>query len=71
MTYQDVLSAPTCERRFFLHKLMDENEKKQEATEEQMAKMRSKSNKGAKGTRTTKVGGEQLKSKMKSGEIAN
>ena len=68
MTYQDVLSAPTCERRFFLNKLMNENQKKQEATEEQLERMK---NRGAKGTRTTKMGGEQLKSKLKSGEIAN
>lgn len=68
MTYQDVLAAPTCERRFFLRKLMDDNQKIQEATEEQQEKIK---NKGAKGTRTTKMGGEQLKAKMKSGEIAN
>tara|TARA_R110000803_G_scaffold74903_2_gene139012 strand:+ start:10150 stop:10356 length:207 start_codon:yes stop_codon:yes gene_type:complete len=68
MTYQDVLSAPTCERRFFLNKLINENEKKQEEAETRINNMNSK---GAKGTRTTKMGGEQLKSKMKSGEIAN
>ncbi len=68
MTYQDVLSAPTCERRFFLHKLMNENEKIQEEQEEQISKMR---NKNSKGSRTTKMGGEQLKSKMKNGGIAN
>jgi len=47
---------------------MNENEKRQEETEEQVSKMKSKGNKGS---RTTRVGGEQLKSKMKSGEIAN
>tara|TARA_R100000544_G_scaffold6152_1_gene2365 strand:- start:606 stop:749 length:144 start_codon:yes stop_codon:yes gene_type:complete len=47
---------------------MNENEKRQEETEEQVSKMK---NKGSKGSRTTRVGGEQLKSKMKSGEIAN
>lgn len=68
MTYQDVLSAPTCERRFFLHKLMNENEKIQEEQEERMSNIR---NKNSKGSRTTRMGGEQLKSKIKSGEIAN
>ena len=68
MTYQDVLSAPTCERRFFLHKLMNENEKIQEEQEERISNIR---NKNSKGSRTTRMGGEQLKSKIKSGEIAN
>ena len=68
MTYQDVLAAPTCERRFFLHKLMNDNEKRQEETEAQMQNMQ---NKNSKGSRTTKMGGEQLKQKLKSGEIAN
>tara|TARA_R110001592_G_scaffold93065_5_gene270523 strand:+ start:813 stop:995 length:183 start_codon:yes stop_codon:yes gene_type:complete len=59
---------PTCERRFFLNKLLNENQKRQEATEEQISKMSSSNSKGS---RTTKMGGEQLKAKMKSGEIAN
>ena len=67
MTYQDVLAAPTCERRFFLMKLVDHNQKKQEAMEERMRSAKG----GGKGTRTTRVGDEQLKSKLKSGEIPN
>ncbi len=67
-TYQDVLSMPTCERRFFLIRLMNENKKRQEETEAHMQNMQSK---GSKGTRTTRMGGEQLKQKLKSGEIAN
>ena len=47
---------------------MNENQKRQEATEEQISKMSSSNSKGS---RTTKMGGEQLKAKMKSGEIAN
>lgn len=70
MTYQDALSAPTCERRFYLLKLVNENQKRQEASEEQMQKLKNNSSNG-KGTRTTTMGGEQLKAKLKSGEIAN
>lgn len=66
MTYQDVLSAPTCERRFFLLKLMDNNQKQQEIAEEQM---QSTQNRNSKGSRTTKIGGEQLKAKIQSGEF--
>ena len=66
MTYQDVLSAPTCERRFFLLKLMDNNRKEKEAIEERMETI---SNKNAKGSRTTRVGGQQLKSKFKDGNL--
>ena len=47
---------------------MNENQQVQEATQEKIDRVKSK---GAKGTRTTKVGGEQLKAKLKSGEIAN
>ena len=66
MTYQDVLSAPTCERRFFLLKLIDDKQKEHEAVEERMESM---NNKNAKGSRTTKVGGQQLKSKFKDGNL--
>jgi len=66
MTYQDVLSAPTCERRFFLLKLIDDKRKEHEAVEE---RMESVNNKNAKGSRTTKVGGQQLKSKFKDGNL--
>lgn len=66
MTYQDVLSAPTCERRFFLLKLIDSKRKEEEAHNERMEALK---NKNTKGTRTTKLGGEQLKNKLKSGEI--
>ncbi len=68
MTYQDVLSAPTYERRFFLHTLVGENKKKEEAIEE---RRQQSQNSNAKGTRTTTVGGQQLKSKLLSGEIPN
>lgn len=66
MTYQDVLSTPTCERRFFLLKLIDNNRKKEEAVEEQLQSIKGKNSKGS---RTTRVSGEQLKAKLKNGEI--
>ncbi len=66
MTYQDVLSAPTYERRFFLLTFMNENTKKTEMMEEQRE---SAKNSNARGSRTTRVSGSQLKSKLKSGEI--
>ena len=66
MTYQDVLSAPTCERRFFLLKLIDDKRKESEAVEERMENIK---NKNAKGSRTTRVGGQQLKSKFKDGNL--
>jgi hypothetical protein len=68
MTYQDALSAPTYERRFFLHTLVGENKKKEEAFEERKQQAQ---NSNARGSRTSRVGGEQLKSKLKSGEIPN
>ena len=66
MTYQDVLSAPTCERRFFLLKLIDDKQKEHEAVEERMETIK---NQNAKGSRTTRVGGQQLKSKFKDGNL--
>ncbi len=66
MTYQDVLAAPTYERRFFLLTFINEGEKKKEKYEEQRE---AATNSKAKGSRTTRVSGNQLKSKLKSGEI--
>ena len=72
MTYQDVLNCSTYERRFFLQLLMNENTKKMEAQEENMNKRsNSVSGKGNKGSRTTRIGGDQLKQKLLSGEIPN
>lgn len=68
MTYQDVLSTPTYERRFYLTTLVNEHTKKNEMMEEKMAEARSNNSSGS---RTTRVGGEQLKAKLKSGEIPN
>lgn len=72
MTYQDVLTCSTYERRFFLQLLMNENSKKMEAQEENMnQRSNNVSGKGNKGSRTTRIGGDQLKQKLLSGEIPN
>ena len=55
---------PTYERRFFLNMLRDENIKKQEAQEEVVAQSKT-----GKHTRTTKIGGDALKTKIKNGEM--
>lgn len=70
MSYQDVLSCPTYERRFFLQMLINEANKKQEMLEEQ-AEQAKASRGGGKGSRTTRIGGDQLKAKLQSGQIPN
>jgi len=64
MTYQDVLSTPTYERRFYLDTLVKENEKRKEANGN------SKYSNG-KGSRNKTIGADALKSKLKTGEIPN
>lgn len=56
------------ERRQYLSHLLNENNRKNEAIEEQKEAI---NNKGARGSRTTRVTGDQLKAKLKSGEIPN
>lgn len=68
MTYQDALSAPTYERRFFLSTLINENNDKREKMEEKMQESKTSTGKG---TRTTTVSGKQLKSQLKTGQIPN
>lgn len=59
---------PTYERRFFLGLLTKERRDR----EEQIEKMKEQAqNKSGKGSRTTRVSGEALKNKIKSGEIPN
>lgn len=68
MTYNDVLSMPTYERRFFLSLLTKEaNERKEEV--ERMKEETKTRNSSSKGNRKTRVSGDVLKSKMKNGEI--
>ena len=66
VTYSDVLRMPVYERRFFLGLLNKDARERQEQMEEMKAKAQTK---GGKGSRTTRVSGEALKSKMKSGQI--
>lgn len=66
MSYSDVLSMPTYERRFFLGLLTKDAVKKEEHLEE----MREKSSTTtSKGTRTTRVSGAQLKNRINSGDV--
>jgi len=67
ISYSDVMVMPTYERRYFLGMLTKDYERKEEAYEE--ARENEKSPTGGKGSRTSKVSGKQLKTKMKSGEI--
>jgi len=67
-TYQDVLNMSVYERRQYLNYLLNEKKRKTEAMEEQKEEY---TNKNAKGSRTTRVSGDQLKAKLKSGEIPN
>lgn len=66
MSYSDILSMPTYERRFFigmLTKSVVEKQEQMEAMKEQATTNNSK------GSRTTRVSGTALKSKLKSGDI--
>lgn len=66
MTYSDVMAMPTYERRYYLGMLTKDFERKEEQIEEQ----RNQSNtSGSKGSRTSTVSGQQLKTKMKNGDI--
>ena len=66
MSYNDVLSMPTYERRFFLGLLTRENREKEEQVEKMKEQQKTKDTKG---NRTTKVSGEGLKNRMKNGDI--
>ena len=59
-TYSDVLAMPTGERRYYLGLLI--HKKQKEETEVTNLK-------NGKGEKTTRISGEALKSKLKSGEI--
>lgn len=68
MTYNDVLSMPTYERRFFLGMLTKEARDKQEEADRLREEAQNRA-KGSKGQRSTRISGESLKNKMKTGEI--
>jgi hypothetical protein len=63
--YNDVLNMPTNERRYYMGMLIKSKQEEQVKVEE----MRNKANSNAKGSRKTKVSGEALKNKIKSGEV--
>jgi hypothetical protein len=63
--YNDVLNMPTNERRYYMGMLIKTKSDEQEAAE----KARNSANPNAKGSRKTKVSGEALKNKIKSGEV--
>jgi len=66
-TYNDVLSMPTYERRFFLGMLTKQKAEEEERVAEMMNNQQGNPN--AKGSRQTKVSGQALKNKFKTGEI--
>lgn len=66
LSYSDVMGMSVYERRNYLSLLLNENTKKTEMIEEQNQNMKSSN-----GSRTTKVSGEALKAKLKSGQIPN
>jgi hypothetical protein len=68
VSYNDVLSMPTYERRYFLGMLTKDAREKQEEAEKFKEEAKARSN-GSKGSRTTRVSGDALKNKMKTGEI--
>lgn len=68
MTYSDILSMPTYERRFFLGLLTKDIVKKEEHIEEMREKAKS-STSTSKGSRTTRVSGAQLKNRINSGDV--
>ena len=63
MTYSDVMVMPTYERRYYLGMLTKDFERREEQQKEQQATS------GGKGSRTSKVSGQQLKTKMNNGDI--
>ena len=66
MTYLDVMAMPTYERRYYLGMLTKDFERKQEQIEEQKDQQTTS---GGKGSRTSKVSGQQLKTRMNNGDI--
>lgn len=60
------MNMPTYERRFYIQMFKEEMEEKQEKMEEMKKKNKTS---GGKGTRTSSISGEALKSKMRNNEI--
>lgn len=66
ISYSDVLSMPTYERRFFLGQLIKQKVQADEISEKQREAAKTSTGKGS---RTTRVSGEALKNRIKSGDI--
>ncbi len=64
-TYNDVLSMPTIERRYFLGLIVRRKHLQSEKEEE------GKQVSGGKGTRKKTIGGNALKTALKTGQIPN
>jgi len=62
--YNDILNMPTAERRFHLGMLVKVKQDEQQAVEDAQNKQS-----GGKGQRKTKISGEALKTRIKSGQI--
>jgi len=68
ISYSDILTMPTYERRFFLGLLTKDKRDREEHMEKMKEQAQSKTGKGS---RTTRVSGDALKNKINSGEIPN
>lgn len=68
VTYNDVLSMPTYERRFFLSLLTKEAHERREEVERMREDAKTRTS-GSKGSRTTRLSGDALKSRMKNGDV--
>ena len=64
MGYEDVLNMPTNERRFHIGMLVKQKSEEQERMKEAYGKTGS-----GKGTRKTRISGEALKTRIKSGDV--
>ena len=63
-SYQDVMSMTVYERRNYLNLFLEEGRKREEQIENEVQNI-----KGGKGVRSSRISGDQLKAKLKSGEI--
>lgn len=66
MSYVDVMTMPVYERRFFLGLATKTAAEREEHIENMKAEASSR---GSKGSRSTTVSGEALKTRMKNGDI--
>jgi hypothetical protein len=64
-SYDDLMRMPINSRRYQIHLLKNENKARDEHYQEKLDEVRSKST----GTRTRRVSGDELKAKIKRGEV--